>query len=95
MVICHRGAGQPLDRDDNPHGKDTEVHIPHDYDHEDTDAIGTIGQEHHTNLANLTQQLDDLCHRVQTGEGQPAEALNYIECKLHKTINSASSISPT
>ena len=73
MATHHRGAGQPLDRDDTPHGKDTEAHIPHGYDPENTGDIGTIGQEHHTKLANLTWELDDLHHRVQAGEGQPIE----------------------
>ena len=84
MATHHRSAGQSLDRDDTPHGKDTEAHFPHDYDHEDTDDSGTIGQEHHTNLANLTWELDDLCHRVQAGEGQPAEAPNCTEHKLQR-----------
>ena len=44
----------------------------------------TLEQEHHTNLANLTWELDDLCHRVQVGEGQPAEALPHIEHKLQR-----------
>ena len=41
-------------------------------------------QENHTTLANLTWELDDLCHRVQAGEGQPTEALHHIECKLQR-----------
>ena len=65
IATCHGGAGQPLDRD-------TEASIPHDYHHEDTGDIETIEQEIHTNLANLIQELDDLHHRVQAGEGQPA-----------------------
>ena len=84
MATCHGGAGQPLGRDDTLHGKDTEAHILHDYDHEDTGDIGTIGQEHHTNLAHLTWELDDLCHRVQAGEGKPTEALNCIEHELKR-----------
>ena len=64
MDTYHGGAGHPLDRDDTPHEKDTKAHIPHDYDHEDTGDIGSRGQEHHTNLANLTWELDDLHHRV-------------------------------
>ena len=64
MPTCHGGTGQPLDRDDTPHGKDTDANIPHDYDHEDTGDIGTIGWEHHANLVNLTWELDDLHHRV-------------------------------
>ena len=81
MATHHGEAGPSLDRDDTPHGKDTEAHIPHDYDHEDTGDIATIGQEHHNKLANLTQELGDLCHRVLVGEGQSTEALNHIECK--------------
>ena len=73
-----------MNRDDTPHGKDTEANFPHDYHHEDTGDIETIGQEHHTKLANLTWELDDLHHRVQAGEGQPTEALNCIECKLQR-----------
>ena len=84
MATCHGGPGWLLDRDDTPHGRDTEAHIPHDYDQEDTGDIGTIGQEHQTNLANLTWELDDIHHRVQAGEGQPAEALHYIECELQR-----------
>ena len=84
MATCHGHTGKPLKRDDTPHRKDTEGYIPHDYTHEDTVDIGTIGQEHHTNLEHLTQELDDLCHSIQAGEGQPAEALNHIECKLQR-----------
>ena len=54
MATHHGGTGQPLDRDDAPHGKDAEVNIPHDYHHEDTGDFETIEQEHHINLANLT-----------------------------------------
>ena len=54
METCTQGMGQPLDRDDTLHGKDTEVNIPHDYHQEDIGDFETIEQEHHTNLANLT-----------------------------------------
>ena len=53
MATHHGGAGHPLDRDDTPHGKDTEAHISHDYDLEETGDIGTIGQEHHTTWQTL------------------------------------------
>ena len=79
MAIHHRGSGQPLDRHGTPIGKDTDVNIPHDYHHEDTDDFENVEQENHTNLAALTRELDDLCHRVQAGEGQPTEALHCIE----------------
>ena len=48
------------------------------------DNFENAEQENHTNLAILTQNLDDLCHRVQAGEGEPTEALNCIECKLQR-----------
>ena len=73
-----------MDSDDTLHGKDNEVNIPHDYHHEDTGDFETIDQEHHINLTNLTQELDDLYHRVQAGEGQPTETLHHIECKLQR-----------
>ena len=46
------------------------------------DNFENAEQENHTNLATLTQELDDLHHRFQAGEGQPTEALNCIEHKL-------------
>ena len=73
-----------MDGDDTPHGKDTDANIPHDYHHEDTGDIETIGQEHHNNLASLTWELDDLHHRVQTGESQPTETLHHIEHELQR-----------
>ena len=53
-----------------------------DYHSEDTGDFETIEQEHHSNLTNITQELDDLCHRGQAGEGQPTEALHHIEQEL-------------
>ena len=94
MATHHGGTGQPLERD-TPQGKDTKVYISHDYHGEDTDKFDTIEQENHTTLANLIQELDDLCHIVQAGEGQPMEALHQIECELQKTINSTLPISTT
>ena len=84
MVTCHRGAGQPLDRDATLNGKDTDVTILHDYHHKDMNNFENVEQENHTNLATLTQELDDLHHRVQAGEGQPTETLHHIECKLQR-----------
>ena len=84
MATYHGGAGQPLDRDATPNGKDTDVDIPNNYHHENTDDFETIEQGNHANLATLTLELDDLCHRVQAGEGQPMEALHHIEHELQK-----------
>ena len=84
MATCHGGSGQPLDRDAIPNGKDTGIDILHDYHHEDTGDFENVVQENHTNLATLTRELDDLHQRVQAGEGQPAEVLYCIECKLQR-----------
>ena len=84
MAAYHGGSGQPLDRDAALNGKDTDVNIPHNYHHEDTGDFENVEQENHTNLADLTRELDDLCHRVQAGEGQPTEALYHIEHELQR-----------
>ena len=84
LATHHGGAGQPLDRDAILNGKDTDVEIPHNYHHEDTGDFETIEVENHANLATLIWELDDLCHRVQAGEGQPVEALHHIQHKLQK-----------
>ena len=84
MANHHRGSGQPLKRDATTAGKDTDVNILHDYHHEDTDDFENVEQESHTNLAALTRKLDDLHHRAQAGEGQPAEALHHIEHELQR-----------
>ena len=82
MATCHGGARQPLDRDTAQLGQDTG--FLNDYDHEDIDNFENAEQENHTNLVTLTWDLDDLCHRVQAGEGQPTEALNCIEHELQR-----------
>ena len=64
MTTHHGGAGQPLDRDATPNGKDTDGNILHNYHHEDIDDFENVEQENHTNLATLTWELDDLHHRV-------------------------------
>ena len=79
MAIHHGGSGQPLDRDATLTGNDTDVNILHDYHHKDMDDFENIEHENHTNLAALTRELDDLHHRVQAAEGQPAEALHHVE----------------
>ena len=73
-----------MDRVFNPSGKDTNVDIQDNYHNEDTGDFEPIGQENDTNLANLNQELDDLHHRAQAREGQPAEALHCIEQGLQR-----------
>ena len=82
MATCHGGVGQPLERDATLHGKDTD--IQNNFHHEDLDNFENAEQENHTNLVTLTWELDNLCHRVQAGEGQPKEALHHIECELQR-----------
>ena len=84
MATHHRGAGQPWDKDATPNGKDTDVNIQNNYHHEDAGDFEPIGQENHANLANLTQELDELHHRVQAREDQQAEALECIEQELQR-----------
>ena len=84
IATHHGGAGQPLDRDSTPNGKDTDANILHNYHHEDMDNFENVEQENHTNLATLTWELDDLHQRIQAGEGQPMEVLHHIECELQR-----------
>ena len=82
MATCHEGAGQPLDRDITPHGQDAD--IPNDYHHENMDNFENVEQENHLTLKALTQDLDDLQHRVETSKGQPTEAINCMEHELYR-----------
>ena len=84
MATHHGDSGQLLDRDAMLNGKDTDVDILHDYHHDDTGDFENVEWENHTNLATLTRELYDLCHRVQAVEGQPTEALYHKECKLQR-----------
>ena len=58
MTTCHRGAGQPLDRNHNLPEQGTDA--PSDYNHEDMDNFENVEQENHTSLKALTRNLDDL-----------------------------------
>ena len=48
------------------------------------DNFDNVEHEHHTTLKNLTREFNNLCHRVETVEGQPKEAINCLEHELHK-----------
>ena len=82
MVTHHGGTGQLLDRDTTPHEQDTD--ILSNYHHEDMDNFENVEHENHTTLKALTRDLDDLWHRVDTAKGQPMEAINHLECELHR-----------
>ena len=64
--------------------KDTDVNIQNNYHYEDASDFEPIGQENHTDLPNLTWELDDLCNRVQAREDQPTGALHHIEQELQR-----------
>ena len=86
MAICHRGAGQPSERDPNPPEQGTD--IPSDH-LEDMDNFENVEHENHTNLKALTRNLDDLQHRVENAEGPPMEAIHHLEhelCRLSLTF---------
>ena len=40
--------------------------------------------ETHTSLKTLTRELDHLWQRIETAEGQPTDAINHLECELHR-----------
>ena len=84
MATHHGGSGQPLDRDATMTGKDTDVDILYNFHHDDAADFENVEQENHTSLAAIIRELDDLCHRVQAGEGQPMETLHCIECELQR-----------
>ena len=58
MATCHRGTGQPLERDPNP--QDQDIDIPSDYQHEDIDNFENMKNENHTQLRELTNEVDHL-----------------------------------
>ena len=72
MATHHEGLGQPLNRDANMTRKDTDVDIPQDFHHEDTNYFENVEHENPTRLAAITRDLDDLCQKIQAEEGQPA-----------------------
>ena len=43
-----------------------------------------VENENHTQLNDLTKALDHLQIKVDTAEGQPTEAINHLECELHR-----------
>ena len=45
-----------------------------------------MGIYHRVTNHRPNRELDDLHHRVQTGEGQPMEALHHIECKFQRLL---------
>ena len=48
------------------------------------DNFENMEHENHTTLKTLTQEFDNLWQKVETAEGQPMEAINHLECELHR-----------
>ena len=82
MATCHGGPGQPLEKD--PNLQDQNIDIPNDYQHEDIDDFENVENENHTKLRDLTNEVDHLQHTTEVTKGQPTEAINHLECKLHR-----------
>ena len=82
MATHHEGTGQPSERDPNPQEQD--IDTPDDYQHEDIDDFENVENENHTQFNDLTKALDQLPITVDATEGQPTEAINCLECELHR-----------
>ena len=61
MATCHRGTGQPLEKEPNPQEED--IYVQNDYQ-EDVDDIENIEYENHMQLRELTNEVDHLWHKV-------------------------------
>ena len=48
------------------------------------DNFENVEHENHTTLKTLTREFNNLWHRVETAESQPTEAINCLECELHR-----------
>ena len=98
MATCHGGADHPLDRGLDIFTEDPE-HT--DNDNDSTHSLGAIvalgGPEavgHHEDplyddqdrFTTLTREINDLCQRVEAGEGQPAENLDCIQHELQNLL---------
>ena len=82
MATHHGSSGQPVDRDANMTRCDTDVEVPWDLHHEDTNDFENIEHENPIKLAAVTRELDILCQRIQAEEWQPTESLHCIEWDL-------------
>ena len=94
MATHHGGAGCPLDRDIDLHVEEA-MYIDNNNDStHGSDAIVALGgpeaecypddpiYSNQDKLMALIRGINDLSQWVEAGEGQPAESLDHIECKL-------------
>ena len=82
MATFYGGMGQPLEKDPNP--QDQDVDIPNDYQHEDIYDFENVENENNTWLRAPTNKVDHLWHKIEVTKGQPTEAINCLECELHR-----------
>ena len=82
MAIHYRGTGQSLERNLNLWKQD--IDTPNNYQHEDIDKFENVEDENHTWMNDLTKAIDHLQLKVDATKCQPTEAINYLECELHR-----------
>ena len=82
MATHHRGTGQPLEKD--PNHKDQDIDIPNQYQHDNIDDFENAENENHTQLRDLTNEVDHLQHKIGVTKGQPTEAINHLECEFFR-----------
>ena len=83
MAIHHGGLGQPTHRDIPAHETtDTNTEQAQEFHQGNTNDFKESETNNPARLTLRARELDDLCQCVLAGEGQPMEALHYIEHKL-------------
>ena len=92
MATHHGGTRQPLERTSISHEQDPDT--PSTYHHEDIDNFENVEHETHTTLKTLTREIDHSWQRIETAEGQPKEAINHLEHKLHRLSLALSPLAP-
>ena len=74
---------------------DTDIENTQDFHPVETDHFVDLQHNNPVKLTAFTSEVDDLCQRVQAGEGQPTETLNCIEYKLQRLSISLNPPAPT
>ena len=83
MATHYIGAGKPSNRDPNLSEQDSNIPSNH---LENIDNFKNVEHENHATLKDLTRNLDNLWQRVENAEGHPMEAINHLECELHRVL---------
>ena len=63
----------------------TFLDTPNEYQ-EDIDDFENGDHENHTQLRDLTHEVDYLWHKVEANESRPTEAISHLECELNRLI---------